>query len=74
MTYNVFSGTLNPAQSITAIGSVVFAGLTNVTDRPKDRSTNHTTRSVTKGRIYICSTVMRPNKYRYSNITAKNKN
>jgi len=35
----------------------VFVGLTSVTDRPTD----HTTRSITIGRIYICSTAMRPN-------------
>jgi len=41
------------------IGAAVFAGLTNVTDRP----TNHATRSVTTGRIYVGSTAMRPNNY-----------
>jgi len=40
-----------------SIGSAVFAGLTSMTDRPTDRAT----RSVTIGRIYICSTAMRPN-------------
>ena len=35
-----------------SIGSAVFAGLTNVTDRPTD----HATRSVTMGRIYVRST------------------
>ena len=44
-----------------SIGSAVFAGLTNVTDRPTDRPTDHTTRSVRIGRIYVRSTVMRPN-------------
>ena len=35
-----------------------FAELTNsVTDRPTD----HSTQSVTIGRIYVCSTAMRPN-------------
>jgi len=34
------------------IGSAVFAGLTSVTDRPTD----HYTRSVTTGRIYVRST------------------
>jgi len=43
-----------------SVGSAIFAGLTIVTDRP-DRQTDHTTPSVTIGRIYICSTVMRPN-------------
>jgi len=35
-----------------SIGSAVFAGLTSVTDRPSDDAT----RSVTKDRIYVCST------------------
>ena len=39
-----------------SIGSAVFAELTSVTDRPTD----HATRSVTIGRIYVCSTAMRP--------------
>jgi len=46
---------LNP-NSI-SIGIAVFAGLTNVTDR----QTDHATRSVTIGRIYVHSTAMRPN-------------
>ena len=37
-----------------SIGSAVFAGLTTVTDR----QTDHATRSVTIGRIYVHSTVM----------------
>ena len=37
-----------------------FAGLTSVTDRPTD----HATRSVTIGRIYVGSTAMRPNNTR----------
>ena len=41
-----------------AICAAVFAGLTSVTDRPTD----HTTRSVTISRIYICSTAMQRNK------------
>ena len=36
-----------------SIRSAVFAGLSSVTDRPTDNST----RSVTIGRIYVCSTV-----------------
>jgi len=40
-----------------SIGSAVFAGLTSVTDRPTD----HATRSITIGRIYVRSTAMRPN-------------
>ena len=36
--------------------SAVFAGLTSMTDRPTD----HATRSVTIGRIYVRSTAMRP--------------
>ena len=39
-----------------SIGAAVFAGLTSVTDRPTD----HATRSVRIGRIYIRSTAMRP--------------
>jgi len=39
------------------IGSAIFAGLTSATDRP----TNHATRSVTVGSIYVCSTAMWPN-------------
>jgi len=44
-----------------SIGWVVFAGLTSVTDRPTDRQTDHATRSVTIGRIYVRSTALRPN-------------
>ena len=40
-----------------SIGSAFFAGITSVTDRPTD----HATRSVTTGRIYVRSTAMRPN-------------
>jgi len=40
-----------------SIGSAVFTGLTTVRGRPTD----HATRSVTKGRIYVRSTAMRPN-------------
>ena len=40
-----------------SIGAAVFAGLTSVTDRPTD----HATRSVTIGRIYVRSTKMGPN-------------
>ena len=36
-----------------SVGSVVFAGLTTETDRPADRETDHATRSVTIGRIYV---------------------
>ena len=41
-----------------SVGAAVFAGLTSVTDRPTD----HATRLVRIGRIYVRSTVMRPNK------------
>jgi len=41
-----------------SIGSVIFAGLTTVTDRQSD----HATRSITIGRIYVRSTAMRPNR------------
>jgi len=46
-----------------SIGSAVFAELTSVTDRHTDRPTDHATRSVTIGRIYmhVRSTAMRPN-------------
>ena len=53
-----FSGptqVLNPKGS--SIGAAVFAGLTSVTDRPTDDAN----RSVRIGRIYVRSTVMRPN-------------
>ena len=45
-----------------SIGAAVFAGLTSVTDRPTD----HTTRSVTIGSIYVHSIAMRPNNYYYN--------
>jgi len=41
-----------------SIGSTVFAGLTTVTD--------HATRSVTIGRIYVRSTAMRPSNWYWS--------
>ena len=40
-----------------SIGAAVFAGLTSVTDR----QTDHATRSVTIGCIYVRSAAMRPN-------------
>jgi len=43
------------------IGSAVFAGLTSETYRPTLRPTDHAARSVTRGRIYIRSTALRPN-------------
>jgi len=46
---------LNPNGS--SLGAAVFAGLTSVTDRPTD----HATRSVRIGHIYVRSTAMRPN-------------
>jgi len=52
---------LNPNGS--SIGAAVFAGLTSVTDRPTNRPTDHATRSVRIGRIYVRSTAMRPNNY-----------
>ena len=45
---------LNPKGS--SIDAAVFAGFTSVTDRPTD----HATRSVIIGHIYLCSTAMRP--------------
>jgi len=53
-----FSGptrVLNP--NCISIGSGVFARLTIVTDRPTD----HATRLVTIGRMYVLSTAIRPN-------------
>jgi len=52
---------LGPRKSSTqngiSIGSAIFAGLTSVTDKPTDNSTQ----SVAIGHIYIRSTAMRPN-------------
>jgi len=39
------------------------AGLITVTDRQTDWPTDHATRSVTIGRIYVRSTAMRPNNH-----------
>ena len=50
---------LNPNGS--SIVAAVFAGLTGVAGRQTDRPTDHATRSVTIGRIYVRSTAMRPN-------------
>jgi len=41
-----------------SIGAAMFAGFTCVTDRP----TNHATRSVTVGRIYLCN-AMQPDNF-----------
>jgi len=49
-----------------SIGSAVFAGLICVTDR----QTDHTTRSVIIGCIYVHSTAMRPNSNNYYIISA----
>jgi len=49
------SQVLNPNGS--SIGAAVFAGLTSVTDR----QTDHATRLVRIGRMYVRSTAMRPN-------------
>ena len=44
-----------------SIGSAVFAGLTIVKDdRQTDGPTDHATRSVTIGGVYVRSTAMRP--------------
>jgi len=43
-----------------SISSAIFAGLTIVTDRPTDGTTDHATPSVTIGRIYVHSTAMQP--------------
>ena len=47
-----------------------FAGLTTVTDRQTDRPTDHVTRSVTIGRIYVCGTAMQPNNWEYCHTCA----
>jgi len=49
-----------------SISLAVSAQLTSVTDR----LTDHTTRSVTVGRIYVCSTAMQPNTSAPSGYTA----
>jgi len=49
------------------ISLAVFAGLTSVTDR----QTDHATRSVTIGCIYVRSTVMQPNNNKVTSITFK---
>jgi len=43
-----------------SIDSVVFGGLTSVSERQTDRQTDHATRSVTLNRIYVRSTAMWP--------------
>jgi len=53
---------LNPDS--VSIGAAVFAGLASVRDRRTDWQTDHATRSVKIGRIYICSTAMWPNNNR----------
>ena len=57
----------SPQPNGISIGAAVFAGLTSVTDR----RTDHTTRSVTIGRIYLRSTVMWPNNINKKNLTAE---
>jgi len=44
-----------------SIASAVFARLISVTDWPTDRPTDHATRSVAIGRMYLRSTAMRRN-------------
>jgi len=44
-----------------SIGAAVYARLNSVIDQQIDRPTDHATLSETTGRIYVCSTVMRPN-------------
>ena len=58
---------LNPKGS--SIGAAVFAGLTSVTDKPTD----HATRSVRIGGIYVGSTAMQPNNDNV-NVINNNKN
>jgi len=56
---HLIHGSLHPPESSTQTASrSVFAGLTSVTDRPRDLAT----RSVAIGHIYVCSTAMQPNK------------
>jgi len=50
-----FARVLNPNGIF--IGSAIFARFTSLTDRPTD----HATRLVTIGRIYVRSTAMQPN-------------
>jgi len=52
-----------PSPNDSWIGEAVFAGLTSVTGRQTHWPTDHTTRSVTIGRIYVRSTAMRRNNY-----------
>jgi len=46
--------------NVISIGAAVFARLTSVTDRQTERPTDHATRSVTIGCIYVRSTAMQP--------------
>jgi len=61
------TGVFNPNGM--SIGAAVFAGLTSVTDWQRDRQTDwltdHATRSVTIGRIYVHSTVMQPKNLKF---------
>ena len=54
-----------------SIGSAICAGLT-MTDRQAGRQTDHITRSVTIGRIYVSSTAMRPNNNKYLSPQGRN--
>jgi len=47
-----------------------FAGLTTVTDRQTDKPTDHATRLVTIGRIYVRSTAMRHTKSSHALVQA----
>jgi len=51
------------------IGSAIFAGLTSLTDRPTEGQTDHATRSLTIGRIYVRSTAMRPKSVQLTELT-----
>jgi len=66
---DVTNASLGPPESSTptaciSVCSAVFAGLTSVTGR----QTNHATRSVTIGHIYVCSTVTQPSNVKHINL------
>jgi len=66
---HLIHGSLGPPESPQPKGHLDrcsrFCRLTNVTDRPTDTPTDHATRSVTLGRIYVRSTAMPPNNHNY---------
>jgi len=59
---HLIHGSLGPPKSSTPTASwLVRAYLQGSLVRQTDRQTDHTTRSVVTGRIYVCSTAMQPN-------------